>query len=60
MEKMNFEDLIKELEQVVKDLENKDISIDDAVVKYQRGIELSKLCHEMLTKAEAVIVKEDK
>ena len=58
MEKLSFEQLIKELEQVVKDLENKDISIDDAVVKYQRGIELSKLCHEMLTKAEAVIVKE--
>ena len=33
MEKVSFEQLIKELEQVVKDLENKDISIDDAVVK---------------------------
>lgn len=58
MEKKTFEELMKELEEVVKELENKDISLDDAVKKYQRGLELTKLCHEMLKQAESVIVKE--
>lgn len=58
MDKVSFEELIKELDQVVKDLENKDISIDDAMVKYQRGMEISRLCHEMLKKAESLLVKE--
>lgn len=58
MEKKSFEELMKELEQIVKELENKDISLDDAVKKYQRGIELANLCHTMLKEAESVIVKE--
>ena len=60
MEKKSFESLLKELEQVVKDLENKDITLDESVKKYQRGIELSKQCYEMLENAEKLIVKEIK
>ncbi len=33
MEKKTFEVLLKDLEQVVKDLENKDIPLDEAVKK---------------------------
>lgn len=58
MEKKTFEELLKELEQVVKDLENKEIELDIAVKKYQRGLELSKLCYEMLESAEKLIVKD--
>lgn len=58
MEKMSYEELLKELEQIVKDLENKEIALDDAVKKYQRGIELASICHKMLKEAESVIVKE--
>ncbi len=60
MEQKSFESLLKELEQVVKDLENKDITLDESVKKYQRGIELSKQCYEMLENAEKLIVKEIK
>lgn len=60
MEKKSFESLLKELEQVVKDLEDKDITLDESVKKYQRGIELSKQCYEMLENAEKLIVKEIK
>lgn len=60
MENKTFEQLIAELEAVVKDLENKDISLDDAVKKYKLGLELTKLSHEMLKSAEEVIVKEAK
>jgi exodeoxyribonuclease VII small subunit len=60
MENQSFESLLKELEQVVKDLESKDITLDESVKKYQRGIELSKTCYEMLEKAEKLVVKEIK
>lgn len=60
MENKTFEELMAELEQVVKELENKDISLDDAVKKYQLGLELTKKSHQMLKDAEAVIVKEAK
>ncbi|QWB95541.1 exodeoxyribonuclease VII small subunit [Mycoplasmatota bacterium] len=60
MEKPTFESLLKELEQVVKDLESKDITLDESVKKYQRGIELSKTCYEMLEEAEKLVVKEIK
>lgn len=60
MEKKSFEVLLKELEGVVKDLENKDIPLDEAVKKYQLGLELSKACYQMLEEAEKLIVKEIK
>ena len=60
MDKKNFEELLKELESVVKNLENKDISLDDAVKKYQKGLDLSKECYKLLQEAEEVIVKEKK
>ena len=60
MEQKTFEELLKELESVVKDLENKDIALDDAVKKYQKGLELSKACYHMLEEAEKLIVKEIK
>ncbi len=59
-EKKTFEQTILELEKVVKELEDKDISLDDAVKKYQLGLELAKQSHKMLVEAEAVIVKEVK
>ena len=58
MEKKSFEELLKQLEQIVKDLENKDIGLDEAVSKYKDGLELSKACYTMLEEAEKVIVKE--
>lgn len=60
MEKKSFEALLKELEQVVKDLESKDIPLDEAVKKYQLGLELSKACFNMLEAAEKLIIKEIK
>ena len=60
MEKKSFEALLKELETVVKDLENKDIPLDDAVKKYQIGLELSKQCYQLLEEAEKLVVKDIK
>lgn len=60
MAEKNFETLLKELEEVVKDLENKEIPLDEAVKKYQLGLELSKACYTMLEGAEKLVVKEIK
>lgn len=60
MEKKSFEALLKELEGVVKDLENKDIPLNDAVKKYQLGLELSKQCYQLLEEAEKLVVKDIK
>lgn len=60
MENKTFEELMKELEEVVKSLENKEISLDEAVKKYKLGLDLTKACHDMLKNAEEVIVKEVK
>lgn len=56
MEK-NFESALSELEEIVKSLENKDIKLDEAVKKYNLGLELSKYCYDTLTEAEKLVVK---
>ena len=58
MEKRSFEQLLKELEQIVRDLEAKDIQLEAAIKKYQEGIELAKLSYKMLEDAKELIVQE--
>lgn len=45
---LTFEDYLTELENILKNLENKDISLEDAVKGYTKGVELSKKCYEIL------------
>lgn len=54
---LSFEECLKELEEIVTKLENKDISLSDAVSNYQKGLELSKRCYEIFNKTQEVIVK---
>ena len=56
MEK-KFEDLLKEWNDSVKELESGELSLEDSIEKYQKGMELSKLCKEKLVQAREVIVK---
>ncbi|HOC97867.1 MAG TPA: exodeoxyribonuclease VII small subunit, partial [Bacilli bacterium] len=46
-----------ELEKIVLELEKGDLSLEESLKKYQRGIELSKLCKEKLEEAKEVVVK---
>ena len=57
MEKKSFEKALEELEVLVRELENGDIALDDAVKKYNEGMKLSQHCHTLLKDAEGVIVK---
>ena len=54
---LSFEECLKQLEEIVAKLESKDISLDDAVTYYQKGLELSKRCYEIFEKTQQVIVK---
>ena len=54
---LSFEECLKELEEIVSKLESKDISLDDAVKYYQKGLELSKRCYEIFNQTQEVIVK---
>ena len=57
MAEKTFEQALLDLETLVKELENGDIELNDAVKKYNEGMKLSKYCHDLLKDAENVIVK---
>ncbi|MEQ9309264.1 MAG: exodeoxyribonuclease VII small subunit [Balneolaceae bacterium] len=51
-ERPSFEEALKELESIVKKLENDEITLEDSVKLYEKGLELSKFCSEILDQAE--------
>ncbi|MBO5712126.1 MAG: exodeoxyribonuclease VII small subunit [Acholeplasmatales bacterium] len=57
MENKNFEEYLHELESIVKSLENKNISLENAVDSYTKGLEISKKCYEILSTKEELVVK---
>ena len=57
MENKSFEENLKELEKIVRSLEDKNISLEEAVRNYTLGLELSKKCFDMLNTNEELIIK---
>lgn len=55
MEKLKFEDAIKKLEDIAKELESGELGLDESVAKFEEGIKLSKKCNNMLNEAEKKI-----
>ncbi len=51
-----FEEYLTELEGILKSLENRDISLEEAVKGYTQGLELSKKCFEILNSNEKLVV----
>ncbi len=49
---MNFEEAMKELEQIATQLEKGDLNLDESVSKFEEGMKLSKTCNEILENAE--------
>ncbi len=63
MAEIKFEEALKKLEKIVQDLEKGDLSLDEALKRYQEGIELSRLCSQRLESARKridVLVKNKK
>ena len=52
-----FEDLLKELNEIVAELEKGELSLDESIEKYKRVIELSSKCKKQLEDAKEIIVK---
>ena len=52
MTETSFEELQRELEDVVARLERGDVPVDDAIALFRRGEELYRLCVERLEAAE--------
>ena len=48
----DFETAIAELEATVKKLEDGDLSLEQSLALYERGVTLSKFCHARLEDAE--------
>ncbi|GBE07428.1 MAG TPA: exodeoxyribonuclease VII small subunit [Gammaproteobacteria bacterium] len=48
----DFETAMKELEQIVESMENDQLTLDESLQKFERGVELSRICQENLKKAE--------
>lgn len=52
---MSFEDALRALEQVVRDLEGGEVPLDDSINLYERGEALRKHCQARLDAAQARI-----
>jgi exodeoxyribonuclease VII small subunit len=51
-EALDFETALKNLEEIVKKLENGELSLDSALALFEEGIKLSRFCHTKLEQAE--------
>jgi exodeoxyribonuclease VII small subunit len=54
-DKVSFEEAMAELEKIVEFLEKGDLSLDESIELFQRGVELSKLCGNRLDEVEKKI-----
>jgi exodeoxyribonuclease VII small subunit len=48
----DFESAIAELEKIVKQLEDGDLPLDTSLSLFERGVELSRYCHDQLGAAQ--------
>jgi exodeoxyribonuclease VII small subunit len=57
-----FEKSIKELDEIVKKLEGGDLSLDEMLKLFEKGISLSRTCNKLLNEAEKkvnILIKRD-
>ena len=52
LEKMTFEEAMKELEKLVDSLDKGDVSLDEAIAAYDRGSQLKDHCQKKLNEAK--------
>ncbi|HDP99675.1 MAG TPA: exodeoxyribonuclease VII small subunit [bacterium] len=52
-----FEQAMEELENIVDALEKGDLTLEQTIKKFERGMELSKFCSEKLTEVELKLKK---
>lgn len=52
---LSFEDAIVQLENILSMLEDGDLSLDDSLAEFSKGIELYKYCYDLLNKVEGKV-----
>jgi exodeoxyribonuclease VII small subunit len=60
--KARFEESMRRLEEIVRELETANLPLDESLAKFEEGVKLGKVCKELLEKAEArikVLVEDD-
>lgn len=51
----SFEENLKSLEEIIKKLEDKDVSLEDLVENYTKGLELTKQCFDILNQKDKLV-----
>ena len=54
---INFEKALEELEGIVESLESGDLSLENSLKSFEKGIKLARQCQEQLSKAELQVQK---
>jgi len=57
MEKKRFEELMNDLEKIVKELESGEVDLEASIEKYTEAMKLVKACAEKLDEASASVNK---
>lgn len=63
MTEIKFEDALTKLEKIVEALESGDLPLEQAIAKYEEGMNLSQVCSQKLEAAQKkieILVKSDK
>tara|TARA_B100000029_G_scaffold489762_1_gene547846 strand:- start:468 stop:686 length:219 start_codon:yes stop_codon:yes gene_type:complete len=60
--KISFEEALKDLEEIVENLNNDDLDLEKAIAAYEKGMELKKICEQRLKEAKLRIenIKDEK
>lgn len=58
---MNFDEYNVRLQEIIKKLENNDVSVEEGAKLYEEGVEIAKKCYEILktNKGKVVILEEE-
>ena len=54
---IDFEKALEQLEGLVEELESGDLSLENSLKSFEKGIKLARLCQEQLSKAELQVQK---
>ncbi|MBQ9449404.1 MAG: exodeoxyribonuclease VII small subunit [Acholeplasmatales bacterium] len=54
----SFEELLNELDTIIRKLDDKDISLDESVSSYTKAIEISKRCNDILSQKIELVTKQ--
>ncbi len=57
LQKLSFEKAMEQLEKIVDDLESGELSLENSIEAFEKGIELSKICRKKLEAAENRVKK---